>query len=214
MRAVVFDWDGTLADTLHLMYEATEEVVAGFGLRLTWEDYCRTWTPDWRVLYRTTGLPEDVIEEAGRRWWATYRGREEAGLLPGAADALRRLHAAGYPLALVTAGHRDNVGAQLRRHGLEALLPVRVHGDDLPEAKPHPAPLLRAVRELGLGDRADAVAYVGDALDDMRMARAAGARGVGIDSVLGDAASLRAAGADEIAPSVAAWVDEFLAGRV
>ena len=155
----------------------------------------------------TAGLPDDVIEEAGRRWWAAYRGRDEAQLLPGAADALRRLHAAGYPLALVTAGHRDNVGAQLRRHGLEALLPVRVHGDDLPEAKPHPAPLLRAVRELGLGPGAHDVAYVGDALDDMRMARAAGAHGVGIDSVLGDAAALRAAGADETAPSVAAWVD-------
>jgi HAD superfamily hydrolase (TIGR01549 family) len=214
MRAIVFDWDGTLADTLHLMYAATEEVVAGFGLRLTWEDYCRTWTPDWRVLYRTTGLPEDVIEEAGRRWWAAYRGRDEAKLLPGAANALRRLHVAGYPLGLVTAGHRDNVGAQLRRHGLEELLPVRVHGDDLLEAKPHPAPLLRAARELGLGQDAAGVVYIGDALDDMRMARAAGARAVGIPSVLGDAAALRAAGADEITTSVAAWVEELLSGRV
>jgi HAD superfamily hydrolase (TIGR01549 family) len=214
MRAIVFDWDGTLADTLQLMYIATEEVVAGFGLRLTWEDYCRLWTPDWRVLYRSAGLPDDVIEEAGRRWWAAYRGRDEAQLLPGAAEALVRLHAEGYPLALVTAGHRDNVGAQLRRHGLEELLRVRVHGDDMPQAKPHPEPLLRAVRELGLGPGAAGIAYVGDALDDMRMARAAGARAVGIDAVLGDAAALRAAGADETAPSVAAWVHELLARRV
>jgi pyrophosphatase PpaX len=214
VECVCLDWDGTLADTLHLMYAATEEVVAGFGLRLTWEDYCRTWTPDWRVLYRTIGLPEDVIEEAGRRWWAAYRGREEANLLPGAADALRRLHAAGYPLGLVTAGHRDNVGAQLRRHGLEELLPVRVHGDDLPEAKPHPAPLLRAARQLGLGQDAAGVVYIGDALDDMRMARAAGAWAVGIPSVLSDAAALRNAGADEITTSVAAWVEELLSGRV
>jgi len=214
MRAIVFDWDGTLADTLHLMYAATEEVVAGFGLRLTWGEYCRLWTPDWRELYRSMGLPAEIIEEAGRRWWAAYRGRDEAGLLPGAAEALEKLHAAGYPLAVVTAGHRDNVGAQLRRHGLERLLPVRVHGDDMPEAKPHPAPLLRAIRELGLGSDATGTAYVGDALDDMRMARAAGAHAVGIDSVLGDAAALRAAGAAETTTSVAAWVDRFLAARV
>jgi len=214
MRAIVFDWDGTLADTLPLMFVATEEVVAGFGLHLTWDDYCRLWTPDWRALYRSVGLPEAIIEEAGRRWWAAYRGREEADLLPGAAEALERLHAAGYPLALVTAGHRDNVGGQLRRHGLERLLPVRVHGDDLPETKPHPAPLLRAIRELGLGPGAAGVAYVGDALDDMRMARAAGAHAVGIDSGLGDEKALRAAGAAETAASVAAWVDRFLAARV
>jgi phosphoglycolate phosphatase/pyrophosphatase PpaX len=214
MRAIVFDWDGTLADTLPLMFVATEEVVAGFGLHLTWDDYCRLWTPDWRALYRSVGLPEAIIEEAGRRWWAAYRGREEADLLPGAAEALERLHAAGYPLALVTAGHRDNVGGQLRRHGLERLLPVRVHGDDLPETKPHPAPLLRAIRELGLGPGGGGGAHVGDALDDMRMARAAGAHAVGIDSGLGDDAALRAAGAQETAPSVASWVDRFLAGRV
>ena len=214
MLAVVFDWDGTLADTLPLMYAATDEVVAGFGLRLTWDDYCRLWTPDWRLLYRTIGLPDDVIEEAGRRWWAAYRGRDEASMLPGAVDALQRLHDAGYPLALVTAGHRDNVGVQLRRHGLEELLRIRVHGDDLPEAKPHPAPLLRAIHELGLGPTAAGTAYVGDAFDDMRMARAAGAHAVGIGSVLGDEAELRAAGADDTAASVAAWVDRFLAAQV
>jgi HAD superfamily hydrolase (TIGR01549 family) len=214
MRAVVFDWDGTLADTLPLMYRATEEVLAGFGLRLTWEEYCRLWTPDWRLLYRTIGLADEIVDEAGRRWWAAYRGRDEANLQPGAGEALERLHAAGYPLALVTAGLRDNVGAQLRRHGLERLLPVRVHGDDLPEGKPHPAPLLRAIHELGLGPTAQGIAYVGDALDDMRMARAAGARAVGIDSVLGDAAALRAAGAEETAPSVASWVARILASRV
>lgn len=214
MRAIVFDWDGTLADTLPLMFVATEEVVAGFGLHLTWDDYCRLWTPDWRALYRSVGLPEAIIEEAGRRWWAAYRGRDEADLLPGAAEALERLQAARFPLALVTAGHRDNVGAQLRRHGLERLLPVRVHGDDLPETKPHPAPLLRAIRELGLGPGAAGVAYVGDALDDMRMARAAGAHAVGIDSGLGDETALRAAGAAETAASVAAWVDRFLAAQV
>jgi len=43
------------------------------------------------------------------------------------------------------------------------------------------------------------------------MAVSAGARGVGIESVLGDPDELRAAGASEVAPSVAAWVERHLA---
>ena len=69
-----------------------------------------------------------------------------------------------------------------------------------------------ATKSLAIGLAPDLM--VGDALDDMRMARAAGAHAVGIDSVLGDAAALRAAGATETATSVAAWVDRFLAARV
>ena len=51
---------------------------------------------------------------------------------------------------------------------------------------------------------------MGDALDDMRMAQAAGARGVGIRSDLATDAELRAAGASEVAESVAAWVEVLL----
>jgi phosphoglycolate phosphatase-like HAD superfamily hydrolase len=64
---------------------------------------------------------------------------------------------------------------------------------------------------LGLDDRPDAVAYVGDAPTDMRMAVAAGCRPIGIASVLGDPDELRAAGAEEVSPSVAAWTATHLA---
>ena len=53
--------------------------------------------------------------------------------------------------------------------------------------------------------------YVGDAPDDMRMARTVGARGVGIVSILGQRQELEAAGAAEVAESVAQWVEAFLA---
>ena len=55
--------------------------------------------------------------------------------------------------------------------------------------------------------------YVGDAPTDMQMAVAVGARPIGIESAVGDPDDLRAAGAIELAPSVAAWVDRHLASR-
>jgi phosphoglycolate phosphatase-like HAD superfamily hydrolase len=66
---------------------------------------------------------------------------------------------------------------------------------------------------LGLADRPEAVAYVGDAPTDMLMATAAGSHPIGITSVLGDPDDLRAAGAVEVAPSVAAWAAAHLVAR-
>jgi phosphoglycolate phosphatase-like HAD superfamily hydrolase len=110
----------------------------------------------------------------------------------------------------VTAGDRFIVEPQLERTGLGALLRVRVFGDDLPVHKPDPAPLRRALDLLGLEAHPDEVAYVGDAPTDMRMARAVGVRAIGIASVVGDPDELRDAGADEVAPTVAAWVDALV----
>jgi pyrophosphatase PpaX len=114
-------------------------------------------------------------------------------------------------MGLVTAGDRAVVEEQLALTGLGRFLPVRVCGGDLPVMKPHPAPLRKALSELGLVATPGRTVYVGDAQDDMRMARSVGARGVGIVSMLGTRDDLIAAGAAEVADSVAAWVDAFLA---
>jgi phosphoglycolate phosphatase len=210
VRAILFDWDGTLVDTLPFMYAATELVMAEHGVAITWDEYRREFTPDWRQLYRRFRLPEEDIEPVGDRWWSLYRGRDEAGLLPGAADALRRLAAAGFALGVVTAGRRDSVEPQLERHGLTGLLVARVYGDDPFEPKPGPAGFRHALAALGFAGRAAESAYVGDALDDMRTAVAAGARGIGIRSDLATDAELRDAGASDVAASVADWVAGLL----
>jgi HAD superfamily hydrolase (TIGR01549 family) len=214
MRAVLFDWDGTLVDTISHMYEATHLVFAEYGRAVTFEAYRQHFAPDWKLLYRRLDVPDHMVEEMGRRWWEIYRGHAEADLLPGVADALHRLADAGIALALVTGGYRFNVAPQLERHGLAGLLPVRIYGDDMSVAKPDPAPLRAALAELGLADMPGETAYLGDALDDVRMACAVGARPVGITSVIGDEAELRAAGAVDVVDSVAAWVDALLAGDV
>ena len=124
MRAVLFDWDGTLVDTLPFMYAATELVMAECGVAITWEEYRRHFTSDWRLLYRRFRLPEEAIESVGDRWWTLYRGSDHAALLPGAADALRRLAGAGLALGIVTAGRRDSVEPQLERHGLAGFIRI------------------------------------------------------------------------------------------
>jgi len=209
--AIVFDWDGTLIDSLPAIYEANVEVIRGYGVPFDDARFRAAYVPDWRVMYQRLGVPDGELEAAGRRWLELYKVTEPASLLPGAAEALRRLADAGYVMGLVTAGHRFVVERQLERFGIGSLLPIRVYGDDDIASKPHPDPLLRALTELDRAERIATARYVGDVPDDMRMARTLGTLGVGIESLLGTRVELLEAGASVVYPSVAQFVDELLA---
>lgn len=210
MDAILFDWDGTLVDSLGLLYRANVAVMRAFGLLFDQAAYRASYQPDWRRMYGTLGIPEDRLDEANDLWRAAYASGPSATLFPGAADALDRIARTGTRLGLVTAGDRTVVAPQIRRFGLDGRFDVEVFGDDHPVHKPDPAPLRAALADLGLADRPAATAYVGDFTDDMRMARSAGTRAVGIASVLADRADLLAAGAHEVVESVAEWADRAI----
>lgn len=207
MEAILFDWDGTLVDTLGALFRANVAVMAAFDLPFDEARYREHFTPDWRIMYGRLGVPEHRLDEANEAWLAAYGNGVETVLFPGVPDALARLAASGRPLGLVTAGHRSVVVPQLERFGFADRFAVTVFGDDLPVHKPDPAPLRRALDELGLGGRPEATVYVGDVPDDMVMARRVGVHGVGIVSALSEPATLTQAGAAEVATSVAEWVD-------
>ena len=212
MKAVLFDWDGTLIDTTEHVYEANVEVMKSFGLPpLTRERYGAAFSPNWRRMYAALGVPEHLVEGAASVWHGAYKGHE-AGLLPGAYPALERLVAAGIPLGIVTAGDRKVVAVQLRRTGVADLIGSAVYGDDSVEQKPDPAPLRRGLAALGHATTPDQSAYLGDTLDDVRMARAAGVRAIGIHSPFFHPDDFYEADAHEHAPSVADWVDALLGG--
>jgi HAD superfamily hydrolase (TIGR01509 family) len=212
VKAVLFDWDGTLIDTTEHVYAANVEVMKAFGLPpLTRERYGAAVSPNWRRMYAALGVPEHLVEGAATIWHGAYRGHE-AELLPGAYQALEQLVAAGIPLGIVTAGDRKVVAAQLQRTGVADLVGAAVYGDDAVEQKPDPAPLRRGLTALGHAATPAEAAYLGDTLDDVRMARAAGVRAVGIHSPFFHPDTFYEADAHEHAPSVAAWVATLLSG--
>lgn len=223
MQLILFDWDGTIVDSIERHFDAYAVVCRRFGLPFDRAVFRRAYAPDWRLMYRQLGMPEERIEEAGRVWREAFAGHE-APPFPGVRAALERLAMAGFALGIVTGGHHEIIWPQLERFGLAYLFPVRVFGNDTISGKPHPGPLQLALERAARLERSGLqgggrpvppaeTAYVGDALDDMRMAAAAGVRGVGIVSALARAEALRAAGASETAASVAAWVERLLAGQ-
>ena len=210
MDAVIFDWDGTLVDSLPGIFRANVEVLREYDVPFDAVRYRAAYVPDWRLMYERLGVPPEHLDAAGHRWRELYAAAPTPAAFAGVHEALDRLSAAGHVLGLVTAGDRDVVEDQLDRLGLAAIIQVRVCGSDEVASKPHPDPLLLALADLGLRGRPGDAAYVGDAPDDMRMARAVGTRAVGIVSSLGTRGDLLAAGAHEVSGSVPDWVGRLL----
>ena len=210
MRAIFFDWDGTIVDSMPAIAQTEAVICRQLGLPFDESIFRRTFSPNWRLLNRSLGIPEDRDREAAQIWTATFHA-DRIGPFPGTEDALSRLAAAGCLLGLVTGADRAGIEPQLARLGIDELLSVRVYDDDTEAGKPDPRPLLLALERAGVTDAEDAI-YVGDALDDMRMAAAARVRGVGIVSMLATPDDLLGAGASESAGSVVEWVDRFLGG--
>src|SRR5829696_5856498 len=148
MDAIVFDWDGTLCDSLPAIYEANRQVLEELALPFDDARYRAAYVPDWRLMYQRLGVPDEALEEAGRRWIELYREAAAGVLLPRVRESLERLVAAGFVLGLVTAGDRDIVTDQLERGGLDELITARVFGSDEIATKPHPQPLLRVLADL------------------------------------------------------------------
>jgi phosphoglycolate phosphatase len=198
---VLLDWDNTLHDAAGTNFAALREVLASFGLPVTWEAYRRVYTVDYRNLYRQLGLADALVDEASARWRARV-SRAPVRLLPGAGGGLERLAAGGYRLGLITSAPRALAERQVDGAGLRGMFAALVFGDRQPP-RPDPAPLLEALATLQAAP-AEA-AFCSDTTADMAMARAAGVRAVGIASFAFGADELLAAGADETAPSFAEW---------
>src|SRR5882762_4283678 len=176
IEGVLFDWDGTLINA----YRAdTSAYLAMFKeMDISWgiEEFEKNYSPNWYHLYRAAGLPRRRWEDADRVWRAHY-AKHRPKLIPGARRVLARLGDA-HPLGLVTSGDRDRVTRQLREFRLTRLFAARVYSGDTLRKKPHPEPLRLALRQMELDP--SACVYVGDAPQDVEMARRAGVRAIGV----------------------------------
>jgi HAD superfamily hydrolase (TIGR01509 family) len=105
-----------------------------------------------------------------------------------------------YRVGLVTSGDRPRVTRQLREFSLTRLFAVRVCGGDTEQKKPNPAPLLLALRSMRL--KAASCVYVGDAPEDLEMARRAGMRAIAVLSCFPTERRLRAARPDVLLESI------------
>jgi mannitol-1-/sugar-/sorbitol-6-phosphatase len=200
VRAVLYDWDGTLLDSAETSFRCYARLFAAYGSTFDRAAFQRTYAPDWYLTYEAIGLPREHWEQADAAWLVQYTA-EAPQLLPGARESLDTLRAAGVPQALVTSGNRERVQRDLATLGVGAHFQTLVCKEDVAIRKPHPEGLLTALERLECV-AAHAV-YVGDSPEDITMARAAGVYAVAIPGGFPNREALAAAGADVTLESIA-----------
>lgn len=198
IHGVLFDWDGTLLDSYVADSSAYLAMFRAMGIPWGVEELTKHYSPNWYRVYRAAGLPRRRWPEADRAWRAQY-ARHRPRLLRGVREMLAQL-GRQHALGLVTSGDRERVLRQLRAFRLTRRFRVRVCAGDTRERKPHPEPLLLALERMRLAP--DSCIYVGDAPDDLRMARRAGVRAIAVLGPFPTEAGLRAAKPEVLLDSI------------
>jgi HAD superfamily hydrolase (TIGR01509 family) len=189
LEGVLFDWDGTLVDSYHADTSAYLAMFKEMGIAWGIEELENNYSPNWYEVYRAAKLPRKRWEDADCAWRAHY-AKHRPKLMAGARRVLSRL-AKLHHLGLVTSGDRDRVTRQLREFRLSSLFAARVCSGDTLRKKPHPEPLRLALRQMEL--HPSACVYVGDAPQDVEMARRAGVCAIGVLGPFPTGKRLRAA---------------------
>jgi HAD superfamily hydrolase (TIGR01509 family) len=197
LGALLFDIDGTLADTDPLHVKAFNAMLAGFGRSIDHTEYVR------RVMGFTNAeimkdfFPEMPVAEHRRlaaEKEAAFRrlAANELQPTPGLFALMDAAEAAGIPMAAVTNAPTENAELMLTGLGVKQRFRTVVIGDELPRGKPDPLPYLIAMERLGVA-AADCLAFE-DSRSGMLSASRAGAYAIGMISSLKEA-DLMAVGA-------------------
>jgi pyrophosphatase PpaX len=177
VRAVLYDFDGTLADSTELImrcYRHTmtahlgqcppdAEWLAGFGTPLETQiaRFARSGDEAAAMLATYRSYQDQIHDELLRPF-------------PGAAETVAELERRGIALAIVTSKHRRSTLRGMGLCGITSHFGVIVTPEDVGNPKPHPDPVLVALERLGVAPRE--ALFVGDSPHDMASGRAAGTR--------------------------------------
>jgi HAD superfamily hydrolase (TIGR01509 family) len=160
-QAVLWDFDGTLADTEPLWIAAEFEVIEGelgrpwsmeHAEKLVGSDLIDSASYILTTIGRTDLAPIWMVQQLLGRVVAQLRTVDELPWRPGALELLAALRTTGIPCALVSASYRVLLDAVLERLP-EGSFAVSVGGDEVSQGKPHPEPYEKACTALGVAAR-------------------------------------------------------------
>jgi phosphoglycolate phosphatase len=185
LRLVMFDCDGTLVDSQHVIFAAMNHAFEQHGIAC----------PEIDAVRRVVGLGlveavEVLVPQMDRHAHLTlaqaykdafgqlrHDPAHAEPLFPGVREALEALANAGYLLGVATGKSQRGLASTLNLHGMRDLFVTLQTTDDAP-SKPHPGMLENALRYTGV--RREDTVMIGDTVFDIQMARNAGVHPLGV----------------------------------
>ena len=166
MRGVVFDLDGTLVDTMPLVFRMFAHAISPFAKPLTDDEWrAQLGGPPDRILERLLGNKAHAQQAMVRLAEYERAQLQKVTAFPGMKSLLVELRSVGISLGVWTGRDRNSTQKLIDEHGLGELLTAWTCGDDLPSHKPDPAGLLAVLERLKVSP-AEAL-FVGDAECDV-----------------------------------------------
>lgn len=189
---LVFDWDGTLFDSVGWIVECLQLAASDCGLPVPSDMEARSVIGLGLKEAMEVLFPEYPAEMALRlagcyRRYYSSKVIGADGLFVGVLDMLTELKQRGYRLAVATGKTRSGLNHALALTGTERLFDSTRCADET-VSKPNPEMLLQLMSELGIDE--SRTLMVGDSLHDLRMARNAGVAAVGVGCGANDLAQL------------------------
>lgn len=177
-KAVFFDLDGTLLDSVPMIIRVTRETLAAMGIHI-----------DDMTLRHAIGIPLKVQAHRfapGREqqflddYRAAYlpQAHQDSRLFPGTLEMLRELRENGCLTGLVTSKNARGTSRAIELTGLTGMFDCVITADDVERYKPDPEPMEKAMAQLHV--TAAESLYVGDSAFDVDMAQRAGVMMVGV----------------------------------
>jgi phosphoglycolate phosphatase len=212
-RAVLFDFDGTLADSYAAITASVNYVLEHHGRPTLTEAQVRTLVGHGLKQLMDAILPgidPDVAAKLYREHHPTVM-KSHTKLLPGVAEGLKALKAAGVKLGVCSNKPAYFTRALLEMLEIGGYLDVVLGPDDVGAPKPDPTMVLRALERLDVPK--EQTLYVGDMEVDVETGRRAGVETWVMPTGSNDEATLRAAGYGRVLPAMNDVIAAVMAGR-
>jgi beta-phosphoglucomutase family hydrolase len=185
-RAVLWDLDGTLVDSVDYHWRAWHDTMRAEGFELDYQRFLDSFgQKNDRILTTWLGasVTAETINRVGEAKEALYRDlavAEGVVPLPGAAEWIERLRAGGWRQAIASSAPAENVRVMLRLLDLAHVFDAIVSAEDVTAGKPDPQVFLAAAAKVQVPSAACVV--VEDAAAGVEAARRAGMKCVGVSS--------------------------------